>query len=277
MRKSVGVVLLILMSLSFAFAAEACDLDISLVNQDPYPAVQDDYVKLVFQIDGISSSDCGTVRFELLEKYPIAFDQGQQKEYVIESGTYTKDFQDFFMVTYKVRVDADAIDGENPIEVRYSYGLGTTETEEFNLEVQDVRAEFEIFVSNYDNANNELSIEILNIGAHDVEALTMEIPDQDGAVVKGSKIKIIGDIDSNEDSSADFEATLEDGEYKVVLKYSDEIGERRVVEKTFAFESEDFMNRAGEEKGNNSVGWIITVIVIAAGIIIYRRKKKNKK
>ncbi len=277
MKKGVSVTLLILVSISFVFAVEACDLQISLVNQDPYPAVQDDYVKLVFQIDGVSSPGCGKVQFELLEKYPISFDEGQQSIYTIESGTYTKDFQNFLMVPYKARISQDALDGENPIEVRYAYGLGTTETKEFNIEIQDVRAEFEIFVSDYDNTNNELTIEILNIGTHDVEALTMEIPEQDGVAVKGSKKKIIGDIDSNEDSSADFEATLKDGEYKVILKYSDEIGERRSVEKTFVFISNNFMNRAADKGGSKISGWIITLVVFIVGFIIYKLRKKKKK
>ena len=45
----------ILFSISGVFAG-VCDLDVSLINQDPYPAIQGDYVKLVFQVDGHSNN-----------------------------------------------------------------------------------------------------------------------------------------------------------------------------------------------------------------------------
>jgi hypothetical protein len=277
MKKSVLLLMMLMMTFSFVVSADVCDLKISLINQDPYPAVQDDYVKLVFQIDGISSNACGTVEFELLEKYPISLDDGQQAVYKIESGTYTKDFQNFFMATYKARVSVDALDGENPIEVRYTYGAGTIETKEFNLEVQNVMAEFEIFVSDYDNVNKELMIDVLNIGMHGVQALTMEIPKQDGIVVKGSNIKIVGDIDSNEDSSADYEATVKDGTYKIILRYSDEVGERRTVEKEFAFVSENFADRVGDSSSSGISGWLVAIVVAIVLFVGYRFVKKKKK
>ena len=53
MKKSVIVVSLLLVFTLFSFAgvlAEGCDLDISMINQDPYPAVPDDYVELVEKV-----------------------------------------------------------------------------------------------------------------------------------------------------------------------------------------------------------------------------------
>jgi len=58
-------------SLTFV-SAEGCNLDVSLINQDPYPATPGDYVKLVFQVNGVSNPQCGTVEFELLEQYPLS-------------------------------------------------------------------------------------------------------------------------------------------------------------------------------------------------------------
>jgi len=48
-----------LMSVSFATAAVECNLDAKMINQDPYPAVPGEYVKVVFELTGISSLDCG--------------------------------------------------------------------------------------------------------------------------------------------------------------------------------------------------------------------------
>ncbi len=48
----------------------ACSPDASLINQDPYPAIPGDYVKVVFQIDGLENPECGIVTFGIKEEYP---------------------------------------------------------------------------------------------------------------------------------------------------------------------------------------------------------------
>ena len=277
MRRQV-ISLLFLMALSLV-VAEACQLDVSLLNQDPYPAVQGDYVKLVFQVDGVANTECKTVDFELLEKYPISFDAGQQRRFTIDAGTYTgSNYQDFFMATYKVRVNADALDGANPIEVRYSYGFGSTQTKEVDMEVEDVRADFEVVVKDYDYGTHELTLEILNIEDSDVEALTVEIPKQDNIEVKGPNRIVVGDLDSNEYTTADFEATVEDGEVSLTLTYSDAINVRRTVEETVVFDSSYFKDRKADE---SSVGagtyifWIVVVVVV--GWFGWKKWKKKKK
>jgi hypothetical protein len=35
-----------------------CTLNVSMINQDPYPATPGEPVKVVFQINGVSSPDC---------------------------------------------------------------------------------------------------------------------------------------------------------------------------------------------------------------------------
>ncbi|MEK6850524.1 MAG: hypothetical protein AABX85_03040 [Nanoarchaeota archaeon] len=54
--------------------AESCSPTVTLLNQDPYPVIPGEYVKLVFQIEGLANSECGKVYFELIEDYPMKFD-----------------------------------------------------------------------------------------------------------------------------------------------------------------------------------------------------------
>lgn len=274
MKKQV-ISLLFLMVIGF-IVAEACQLDVSLLNQDPYPSVQGDYVKLVFQVDGVANTECRTVNFELLEKYPLVFDAGQQRKFTIDSGTYTgSNYQDFFMATYKVRVNADALDGSNPIEVRYNYGMGSTQTQEFDLEVEDVRAEFEIFVSDYEVVTKEITLEILNIGSHDIEALTLEMPEQEGFEIIGSEINIIGDLDSNEDTSADFKVDAKSGTYKIIMRYSDSNDERRSIEMNFDFNADRFK---AVENGTSiwvKILWIVVIVLV--GWFGWKKWKVKKK
>jgi hypothetical protein len=280
MKKEALIGLLLVLSV-FSLSgvlAESCDLQVSMINQDPYPAIQGEYVKLVFQINGISNPECETVEFSLAEKYPLFFDIGQTQTYIIESGTYKKDYSSFYLATYKVRISEDALDGENPIDINYRAGGGETVIEkQFNLEVEDTRADFEIHVKNYNLATRIITFEILNIAESDVEALTIEIPKQDSIEVKGSKVNIVGDLDSNEYTTADFEVIPKEGEIKLNIIYSDTINKRRTIEKTVLFEPEYFEGRIADQKKSRTGTWIIILLIIAGIAWWYFRKRARKK
>jgi hypothetical protein len=120
MLKRFYLVVVLLLSLIFVNAADSpCSIEVSLVNQDPYPAVPGEYVKLVFQIEGVQDTNCGEVQFGLVEKYPIIFDPNATKKVSLKSGTFARDYSTHLIVPYKVRVDSDAMDGDNPIEVTF--------------------------------------------------------------------------------------------------------------------------------------------------------------
>ena len=279
LMKKIMTLLLVCMIFSVSgVLAERCNLQASMINQDPYPALQGDYVKVVFQLDGVANTECGKVEFELVENYPISFDLPELSKVTVDSGTYQKDFSSFLIAPFKVRVDENALDGDNPIEVKYRHsGNEAYETKQFDLNVEDTRADFEIHVENYDAITKTITFEILHIGKSDIEALSVEIPKQDSVNVKGSNINIVGDLDSNEYTTADFEAVAEDGEISVKLTYTDSINERRSVAKDVYFDSEYFQGRASEQKKSNTSTYVILVIVaLVVGYFFYRRWKKKK-
>lgn len=256
-------------------SATTCDLVVSLINQDPLPAIPGESVRLIFQIDGIENSECQTVEVELLENYPITLEPGQTSKYSVESGVYAKNYQSFFIAPYKVIVDKDALNGESIIELGYRYsGNQGYIIKQFELDIEDTRANFEIFVKDYNPITNLLTFEILNIAESDVEALTIEIPDQENLVIKGSNRNIIGDLDSNEYTTADFKAVPEDGKINLIIYYTDSINERRTLEKEVFFENKYFKDNG--ENNNGSTFWIILVIIIVVVVYLFHRKRKKK-
>lgn len=67
-KNGIGLVVLglfVIFGMSFAIA-ETCGLDVGLINQEPYPAVPGEYVKVVFQITGVDNPECGKIDFELV-------------------------------------------------------------------------------------------------------------------------------------------------------------------------------------------------------------------
>jgi hypothetical protein len=259
-------------------ATAACDLQISMLNQDPYPAIPGDYVKVVFQIDGLESTECGEVTFGIKEEYPISLDPNVTNPITIKSGTFQANYGSFYLAPYKLRLDENAMDGENPIEVYHTKSSSSvTVITEFNLTVDDIRADFEIHVKNYNYETKELTFEILNIAESDVEALTIEIPKQEEIEIKGANKMVVGDLDSNEYTTADFEAILPEKETKINLNviYTDSINVRREIQKVVNFDSSYFLDRNGDKK--TQPYWLYGLIVLVIIFLVWRRIKKKKR
>jgi len=274
--KKEGLIIILSLILMPLVMANSCSLDVSMINQDPYPAIPGDYVKVVFQIDGIENPECGIVTFELKENYPFSLDPGVTNRITINAGTYSRSYSSFYLATYNLRVNGDALEGNNPIEVVYSSKNGAELLEEFDIYIEDTRADFEIHIKNYDYSTKTLTFEILNTEDVDVEALTIEIPKQEGIQVKGANKKVIGDLDSNEYTTADFEAVLSEGETEITLNiiYTDSINVRREMTKQVTFDSSYFKGRNGSQK---SMPWFwIIVVLLVVGWFVWRRIKKNK-
>jgi hypothetical protein len=62
------------MRMAEASVLNGCDLTATLLNQDPYPATPDDYVKVVFKIEGLQNPNCKAVSFELMPEFPFSLD-----------------------------------------------------------------------------------------------------------------------------------------------------------------------------------------------------------
>jgi len=270
------IVILSLFVLSFAFtSATSCELGVSLINQDPYPAIPNDYVEVVFQMSGVDNVNCRDIAFELVPTYPFSIVGGDSIK-TLKGSTYVYGYKKEWMLPYKLLVDKDAIDGQNEIEVRYTSSSANQSTrKKFNISIEDSTAEFELYIKDYDFNTKELTIEILNIEDVDVEALTIEIPKQENIDIKGSNRVVVGDLDSNEYSSAGFEATLTEGEINVKILYTDQIGIRRELIKNVVFDSSYFIQRNNESQ-EIPIGYYILAIVILALIIWWYVKRKKK-
>jgi len=277
-----GLTFLIIGIFSLNFVSSlSCNLNAKLINQDPYPAIPGEYVKLVFQLDGVSNPECGNTYFELIEEYPINFDPGVGSFIEVISGTYSQDFSSYLIAPFRVRVDKDALDGENEISVRFASNyIHNSENfftiEKFNLTIEDSRTDFEVNIKDYSYADKTLTFEILNIGEHDVEALTIDIIQQENIIIKGPNRNIVGSLDSNEDTTFNFEATPKEGSIILDISYNDKNNVRRTLQKTIFFDSTYFTDRAGEEGGRSIWSYLLYLIIILA-IYYFWKKRKVKK
>jgi len=271
------LLVLFFLAITVVGAEAACDLDVSLIRQDPYPAVPGGYAKLVFQVEGVNDVDCSDITFELIEDYPIEFDPSDSGIRRFDRVNYLKDSGSNILVPFDVRIDEDALDGSNEVEVRVQSWSDAPLLKTFDVEVNDVLADFEVYVKDYRYDTKELTLEILNIEESDIEALTVEIPQQENIIIKGANRVVVGDLDSNEYTTADFEATPSDGEIVMKLTYSDSINVRRSIDKSITFSSEYFTDRVGDSNGTSIWTYIIWIIVILVIIYWWRKRSAKKK
>jgi len=208
---------------------------------------------------------------ELVEEFPFTIDPSSNSVHRIRSGTYTKDYSSTFMAPFKVRINEDALDGETPIKIRYK-----NVEKMFNIEIQDIRANFEIFVDDFELATNTITFEVLNLGDENIEAVTVEIPTQDGVKIYGANRENIGDLSSNEATTSDFRILTDKESIDIIIYYSDITNTRRSVEQTITLNLSNF-NYPSDNKTSPLI-WVLLVIV---GIILFffikKRYKKNKK
>jgi hypothetical protein len=263
-------------------AVARCTLNAELINQDPYPAVPGDYVEIVFQLNGVENPECNGAIFQLVEKYPFKLDKTEDSVKVLEGPTYTKDYKKSWVIPYDIRIDENALEGDQPIEIKYSSRNTNEEakvSKKFNISIEDSRADFEIFVKDYELSTKTLTFEIINIEEVDIEGLTLEIENQENIKIKGSKINIVGDLDSNEYTTAEFEAIPKNGQIDIKIRYTDQIGVRRSTTKTVEYESEYFIDRNGQSE--IMIPWwiylIFVLIVLLIAYWIYKRCKKKKR
>jgi hypothetical protein len=271
------IIFLVVIFSVLASGIEYCAPNVTLLNQDPYPAVPGDYVKIVFQVSDIATSRCGDITARLIQNYPLVFDSSESGLRIFNKVDYVKDFSSNLMVPYKVRVDENALDGANPIEFQVQNKGGAILSSIFDLEVEDTRTLFQVFVYDYDYLTSELTFQILNTGSSDIEALAVEIPKQDNVVVKGSNIEIVGDLDSNEYTTASFEAKPEDGKIKLNLHYSDGVNVRRTLEEEIFFDSSYFKDKFSQQKSTSIWTYVFLVLVVVAIVYFILKRRKNKR
>ena len=259
-------------------SAGECSLSVSMINQDPYPATPGESVKVVFQIDGISSPDCKEVEFEVKENFPFTIDPETENPLKINSGTYLRKYSSYYLAPYKIRIDEEALEGNTPIEVLYSSSsAGAKKIQEFNIYVEDTKADFEVFVKDYNANTKTLTLEILNIEDVDIEALTIEIPKQENIEIKGANRVIVGDLDSNEYTTAEFEANVNDGSIDLIINYTDSINTRRGIEKTITFDSSYFNGLTRDQKSQPILLYVIISAVVCFFVWRWWNKRQKKK
>ncbi len=272
---------ILILSIAGIFAS-SCNLAVSLVNQDPYPAVQGDSVKLLFQVSGVQDVNCNGATFKIEPGYAFSLQSGDNGMRTLPGSTYTQNYQNYWAIPVTLNVNPAALDGNAQVTVLYKPGVSGPNTtsgftsQQFNVSIQNSHADFEVYVNNYDPITQTITFQVLNTATFGVKAVTVTIPEQNSLQVKGANTNIVGDLDSNEYTTADFIGTPSNGNISLEISYTDPAGVRRTIDKNVTYDSSYFTNLPTQGGGSYTL-WVILIIIIAVVVFWYFRRKKKKK
>lgn len=274
-------------------------LKTTFVNQNPTSAVTGEYVDLLFKIENLGTEDAENVTFELLPQYPFSLDPGVSAKQYLGTITALDRGDNAYLVKYKLKVDKDAVEGDNEIKIKYSYGDGNAyDVQTYNVSVSNSRTDFDVV------AQDQSTLAIANIGANTAQSVIVRIPNQPNYRVNGTSANIIGNLNAGDYTLATFQIISirasnissnvsnippsGPSNLTVEISYTDTLGIRRTVDKnvSYGFSASGFnatgrtFTRTGESllSVSNGILYIIIgvvgIVIIVVFIKIRSRKKK---
>ena len=132
--------------------------------------------------------------------------------------------------------------------------------------------------------SGEIFVKIVNKGVTDIKFMNIKLMPSDNYRILSNEEVYIGNIDSDDYETADFELFIGGSKEKkvslpVVLEYKDannnDFKER--IELMLDLYSASEAKKFGLKKGNGFVGNLVIVVIVVAGLFIYRKWRKHKK
>lgn len=217
-------------------------IKITMVSQDPDPVEPGQYVDVRFKIENEGSGPAEDVKIRLKPEYPFSLDgEGEEKDIGTLQGRQMD--EEAVIVKYRIRVDENAVEGENEIRLEYKEGSNKwIELEPFNIEIRtrDIVLGFDEITSEPEiispGKQADISIKITNNADSAVKDIKvkMDLSGDDVPFVplKTTTEKKIYQLGSRESDTLDYrviaEPDAEAGAYKIPLEisYYDETGQK---------------------------------------------------
>ncbi len=288
-------VLMVLVIVSSAFVtAEVTpqpNIQVTLLNQDPDPVKQGDVVEVRFKIENTGIATADSVQVQIDPDYPFSLYSGKSIRDIgkLRAGQTGADAA---IVDYKLKVDKEAVEGDNEIELKVKMGDAAWQAydeDDFLIDVEEYEfPEIKVYVKdstiNRAGQIGEVVIEIANTNQEDVKFLQINLlQSEDYELISASDYVYIGDVDSDDTETEEFEIYVNPGVKEdlilpVQLEYQD-TNEKAYKEeymlKLRLFGPED-AKKLGLAKGSNFVAiGIVVLALIIAGYFYWKRKKKR--
>ena len=262
------------------------DVEVSSIKYEPYPANPGEYFDLWVKVY-VGSAKYAKVEF--VENYPFSLDNDDD---LIQEFDSSGDY----LLHYTIRVDEDAIEGINELELKISSNRydDLSVTGSFDIYISDAQTDFDLVVQ--DSSDSEISLAIANIGKNTANSMIVRIPEQEDYTATGTNGQMVGNLDAGDYTIVSFtlSSTKRDaGDLIVQIDYTDNIGERRSVTKEISLSGSstsisNTSNMTGMATGEFPEGFqrrnsfnanyiiipLVILVLLAGGFFGYKNKEK---
>lgn len=269
----------------------ASNVRVTLVNQDPDPVQQGNVVEVKFRIENLGSETLNDVGVEIMPKYPFKLYSGSAST-VIGKLRSSETGGDATVLAYKLRVDRNAVKGDNEIEMRVRVGNGmwiNYVKNEFLIRVSDLNtSDLKLYLRDSTitkaNTRGKITLGLANTNNGDASFVQMTLlPSEDYEILSPSNYFYIGDMEADDTESQDVELFMKgSGKDKVILpvrlEYKDPDGlkyKKDVKVELRLYDSSE-LKKFGFEK-TSSMAYMSIILLAILGILVYWYKRRKKK
>jgi len=229
----------------------AHDVSITMINQEPDPADAGRYVTVRFKIENTGRDVAKDIVLELLPKYPFSLDPGENAVKNIGSVDSRQTGSAGFVTDYRLKVDENAVEGDNEIELRHKIDNGGwIKLEPFNIEISP--HDIILSIESVDAPEmikpgevNKVDINLKNLALSFVKEIKvrLNLDSVPLATMGSTDSKIIKQMDADSNATISFDLIVEPDADSDLYKVPIEI---------------EFLDRVGTKyRKNESVGLIV--------------------
>ncbi|UCG95781.1 MAG: hypothetical protein JSV92_01890 [archaeon] len=242
---------------------------------EPYPAEPGEYLTIWIEVFNRGTRTAENVFFELQPEYPFSLHPSETsvREFSKIPGLYS------VVLQYKLKVDKDALEGWNTMDLKYTIDDTSTLEKEIEIYVTEPpdKAELKVFYvgtepSPYPGGETTLSVDLANIASGSAYYTVVEA-ESESAEIEVNEI-FIGTMDADDFDTIDFEIKIKEdvelGMHPVTIRsyYKDEDDKE--------YETEDvihFRVYAEEEAMKGMVPetpWYVYIVYIIVALIVLK-------
>jgi hypothetical protein len=295
--------------INYSYSYSFDGVQITSLKYEPYPVNPGEYFEIWVQAR-LGNKDYA--KFELIEEFPFSLDNNEEAVREYENAENEK-----IVMRFKVRVDEDAVEGSNELKIGYTSDKYSEVSVIKPLEISVVGSQTSFDAVIQESTTSEVSIAIANIGKYTANSVVVRIPEQESFKATGTDGQMVGNLDSgdytivsfsvsaimqrnpqdtnpNEEMKKEFNSENKNSNLKFEIYYTDELGERRIVNMELPLQMTSAVTGVegempegfGGGRGNNnqtsfwSSGYIkgaIIFIVLILFFVLYRKYPKQIK
>lgn len=243
----IGIILTLLLSISVAAQgaqvstqiALQSDVRVSFISQDPDPAEPGEYVDVRFKFENLGGDTTEDITVEIMPAYPFSLEPGEDRTKKIGSLQARQKDETGIIVKYRLKIDEDAVEGDNELEIRYKIGnSGWVTPDEFDIQIRTFDAVLDVEKIDIEpdmikpGGTAKLKLTIRNIADSLLKDINTKLilTSLPIATLESSDVETIKNIEPKEAKTLEFNLIAEPDATSTLYKlpigidYSDELG-----------------------------------------------------